>query len=251
MTDFEMKMLAFQMGQKDGFHDIILKDILTDAISVAGNNEEYQTAYGLRGTVYEEMGEKNNAISDYKKAADYGSDAALECLGRLGINYTPQSPSSSGGSPFGNFPPSSQTSRPASSSSSSSGSTTPNGRLTLHNGTVYEGNIVDGRGTGKGRFMNNNLLRFDGLYVDREILFDAYRFYDNGTFLTHQIPDKKEKITQDIVSEQSFTSKGTYSISGDEVTFLQANDQYTGKLSGNKLIINFKGEKQIYIFGAW
>ncbi|MCL2212063.1 MAG: hypothetical protein FWB95_09100, partial [Treponema sp.] len=59
----------------------------------------YQMAYGLRGTVYERMGEKSNAVSDYKKATDYGSNAALECLDRLGITYTSQKPSSSGGSP--------------------------------------------------------------------------------------------------------------------------------------------------------
>jgi|GEM_PF-7069544 len=98
MTDFEMRMLAFRQGQDDGFHDIILIDILTEAISFASNNKEYQMAYGLRGTVYERMGEKSNAVSDYKKATDYGSDAALECLDRLGITYTPQKPSSSGGS---------------------------------------------------------------------------------------------------------------------------------------------------------
>jgi len=166
MTDFEMKMLAFQMGQKDGFHDIILIDILTDAISVAGNNEEYQTAYGLRGTVYEEMGEKNNAISDYKKAADYGSDAALECLGRLGINYTPQKPSSSSSSPFGNFPSSSQASRPAPSSGSSSMPVFQ--KIKYENGDAFEGEMINGkRLKGKYTFANGDV--YDGEWVDGQM----------------------------------------------------------------------------------
>jgi hypothetical protein len=87
--------------------------------------------YSLRAGTYNRSGQHTKAISDLKKAADYGDSGALEILrDNEGINYTPQRHSSGG-------------------ASSSGGKTT--GKLTYQNGMVYEGEIVNGKAHGKGK----------------------------------------------------------------------------------------------------
>jgi hypothetical protein len=51
--------------------------------------------YNDRGEVYQLKGDKEQAVSDWKLAADYGSKEALIGLDVMGIKYTPKAPKSS------------------------------------------------------------------------------------------------------------------------------------------------------------
>jgi|GEM_PF-6449457 len=238
MTDFEMRMLAFRQGQDDGFHDIILIDILTEAISFASNDKEYQMAYGLRGTVYERMGEKSNAVSDYKKAADYGSDAALECLGRLGINYTPQRPAPSGGStPVKPAAPSSpvpsKQTVPIASSYTPPVKTSPeikfNGVYASHN--------------------------FEGLAVSAYI-----RFYEDKTVIITYSKKTAAQIKKEFDKKKKYIAIGTnYTIKGNEIRYQAKYDDgvsdYIGTITGDQILFNVTGcrirKSEVYVFTAW
>jgi len=65
--------------------------------------------------------------------------------------------------------------------------------------------------------MDSN-LNFNGLYVSRNAAFHGYRFFSDGTVMSNLLLNKKEKVTQSIISEQSHSMKGTYSINGDEIS---------------------------------
>jgi tetratricopeptide (TPR) repeat protein len=70
--------------------------IFTEFISLESDPDNLCVAYGSRADSYIEIGEREKAIADMKKAADYGDEIILEALrDEFGINYTPQKPSSS------------------------------------------------------------------------------------------------------------------------------------------------------------
>jgi len=52
---------------------------------------EKQRLYLYLGIIYEETGEKDDAIEAYKKAADWGYAGAITRLEKMGITYVPQS----------------------------------------------------------------------------------------------------------------------------------------------------------------
>jgi len=103
--------------------------------------------------------------------------------------------------------------------------------------------------------MDSNLLNFNGLYVSRSVAFHGYRFFNDGTVLSNFLLNKKEKVTQSIISEQSHSMKGTYSLNGDEISMHLTNgkndEQLNGRLSGNKLIISYKGKNHPFEFSGW
>jgi|GEM_PF-6407535 len=151
-------------------------ELFTGIINEDNDPEDLGEAHNLRGMSYHLTGNKDKAIADFKKAIDYGYHKAIENLKEhYNITYTPQKPSSS--------PP------PSSGSSSPSGSTTPNGRLTLINGSIYEGNIVDGRGTGKGRLIlkNGDIIECDTFENGRAIGKIKIK-YANGDILEGTMP---------------------------------------------------------------
>jgi|GEM_PF-6586505 len=92
----------------------------TKALAVAENDEQraesyYQRGYGyigstefaiLQGDMDKVNDLKNKATADWKKAADLGHNDAVRTLKEvIKINYTPQKPSSSGGSSSYSAPP--------------------------------------------------------------------------------------------------------------------------------------------------
>ena len=94
-------------------------------------------------------------ITSLRESADYGNEDALVYLKSMGFEYTPKNPSSlkapnlGGSSARG-----SSGERGMTSSSSSSASATPTptkGKLKLEDGSVYEGDIVNGKPHGKGK----------------------------------------------------------------------------------------------------
>ena len=148
------------------------------AISFSSTDNERGKSYMLRAEQYMKKNDANNLKNDLMKAADCGMSMAIGMLNKLGINYTPQRPSSSSSSPFGNFPPSSQTPRPAPSGGSAFslfGSTSPSApkapppvnnlpdirscpmgytgmaRMVYNDGDVYEGEYKDGVPHGRGK----------------------------------------------------------------------------------------------------
>ena len=73
-------------------------EMFTKAISLSKTNEESASAYYMRGLCYLNMRKVIDTITDFEKAADYGSAKALEELRKKGVDYTPRKPSSSTGS---------------------------------------------------------------------------------------------------------------------------------------------------------
>ena len=72
--------------------------LLTEFISLENNHDNLKGAYNIRGYAYRETYQNEKAAADWKKAADYGDEMALNDLKEMGINYTPQEPSLSGSS---------------------------------------------------------------------------------------------------------------------------------------------------------
>jgi hypothetical protein len=169
------------------------RDDCTKALAVAENDEQRAESYYQRGFAYigliREENNTENAIADWKKAADYGHDDAVRILKEIvNITYTPQRPSSSSGSSssgvkpltastysnFGltrNFPPSSSELPP---------NFTGNGKKTLSNGNVLEGSWLDGRMHGKGKIIYPNGCVYEGNFVDGQAVGIGKYTYKDG-----------------------------------------------------------------------
>jgi hypothetical protein len=62
------------------------------ALSISELDEEFAVAYFLRANVYAQIDKTEQAIEDFKKAADYGNEEALIVLKTAGLKYTPKTP---------------------------------------------------------------------------------------------------------------------------------------------------------------
>ncbi|MCL2211744.1 MAG: hypothetical protein FWB95_07470 [Treponema sp.] len=148
------------------------------AISECKTNEDFNFCYVRRSRLYftrgnARLGDNENGIADMKKAADYGNKDALEFLKECNINYTPQRPSSSGGSGGwqkkvcdngvyeGIFV---------------NGKLNGKGKITFNMGDVYEGDCANGMPHGIGKYTwkdgvvyeggwANNLQHGNGKYI--------------------------------------------------------------------------------------
>jgi len=63
-------------------------EMFNKALSLSKTNEEFAEAY--YGRAFASYENRDNAIADYKMAADYGHKNALEQLKKYGISYTPK-----------------------------------------------------------------------------------------------------------------------------------------------------------------
>ena len=110
--------------------------IFTEYLSLVNDPDDISTAYGQRGEVFMEGGQRDAAIADMKKAVDLGADVYEDILKEVyGINYKPQKPSISGGSaPLAQLPPSGYS----------------KGKIIMPDGDTYEGDLLDGKPHGKG-----------------------------------------------------------------------------------------------------
>jgi len=92
MTDEEMASLIMSgiSAQGEGLHEKSIK-IFTQFISLGSDPDELAIAYSSRGESYMAIGQREKAIDDMKKAADYGDEIILEALrDEFGIIYTPK-----------------------------------------------------------------------------------------------------------------------------------------------------------------
>ena len=91
MDDFEkfitMGQECFNRKDMNGAMDNANK-----ALSVSELDEEFAVVYIMRGSIYAQIDNPTQAIEDWKKAADYGNEDALQTLKNLGIRYTPKTP---------------------------------------------------------------------------------------------------------------------------------------------------------------
>jgi hypothetical protein len=78
--------------------DDFTKALTPNMYKVSLRYENIAGAYYNRAICYNKKGETNQAIADYKKAADLGDKDVLNNLSKLGIQYTPNSGSSSSSS---------------------------------------------------------------------------------------------------------------------------------------------------------
>jgi tetratricopeptide (TPR) repeat protein len=92
MTKEEMASLIMSgiSAQGEGSYEKSIK-IFFEFISLASDPDELAVAYCSRGESYMDMGQREKAIEDMKKAADYGDEIILEALrDEFGIIYTPK-----------------------------------------------------------------------------------------------------------------------------------------------------------------
>jgi tetratricopeptide (TPR) repeat protein len=92
MTKEEMATLIMSgiSAQSEGSYEKSIK-IFSEFISLASDPDELALAYSSRGESYMDIGQREKAIDDMKKAADYGDEIILEALrDEFGINYTPK-----------------------------------------------------------------------------------------------------------------------------------------------------------------
>jgi hypothetical protein len=91
------------------------------------------------------QGRKDEAIQILKKMADNGSVETLAVLKKWGVDYTPQKPSASGGS-----------------------SVPVKKKINYTDGTVYEGDVVDGKCHGKGKIIYPDGKSYEGEWVNND-----------------------------------------------------------------------------------
>ena len=140
--------------------------IFTDYLSLVNDPDDISTAYGQRGEVFMEGGQREAAIADMKKAVDLGADVYEDILKEVyGINYKPQQASQkpsiaqlSGGSAFslfGSTSPSAPKAPPPVNSLPDIRSCpigyTGMARMVYNDGDVYEGEFKDGVPHGRGK----------------------------------------------------------------------------------------------------
>jgi hypothetical protein len=152
------------------------------------------------------------SIACFKKSADYGNEIALDYLKKLDINYTPQKPSSSsvsnsGGSSVGRVTIDVDkilkekksfidSLRPSSSSKGKmtypdgsiyegelkNGKPYGKGKITWNDGTVYEGELVDGKKHGKGKYKWANGDKYEGDFINGQQHGKGKITYKSGAY---------------------------------------------------------------------
>jgi len=153
----ELMQTGYTCFEKKDFNGALAK--FNALLALARESDDFITAYSMRGATYAEMNNNNMAFADWKKAADYGSEEALQTLKASGLNYTPQKPSL----PSASTAPASTSQPPAGmenilsnayrvgSAAAPAPAASNIGTLNYTDGGVYEGEIQNGKPHGKGK----------------------------------------------------------------------------------------------------
>lgn len=158
----EYSIKGMKCCNPDGNHDEGITYI-TKAISLCDDESEIGNQYYARGLIFVFKNDIPHAIADLKIASDYGCEDALDLLKNKGITYTPKSPPP--------MPSKSSSSSPQNPSSITMlkggtfgiGGTSPaltkappdftgKGKFLDDNENIYEGDYVEGKQTGKGKY---------------------------------------------------------------------------------------------------